>query len=151
MEQGPPTEAQLVTIFSTFYGIQLIITMLTTAHHWSISSVRLIQSTPFQHISLRSILILSLPVCLAIPMFIFLSVWPLRTQNLGENHQMVHNAGNHDIPAHIYLQRKLKNELCSIAQSKVNNWGYLAALVTTVCIVVPNIFSIVIAFPPSHI
>ena len=64
---------------------------------------------------------------------------------------MVHKADNHDIPVHMYLQKKLKTELSSTPQRKANNWGYLDALVTTVCIVVPNIFSTIIAFPPPHI
>jgi len=38
--------------------------LFTRAYHWSLSWVKCIQSTPFNPVSLRSILILSLsPIC----------------------------------------------------------------------------------------
>lgn len=44
---------QLLQEFPAFYGTLWIITVLTTAHHLSLSSARVIHSRPSQHISLR--------------------------------------------------------------------------------------------------
>jgi hypothetical protein len=50
---------QLVNKFPAFYGTRRFITAFTRARHLSLSWARSIQSTPYQPISLRSILILS--------------------------------------------------------------------------------------------
>jgi hypothetical protein len=69
------TVMQLVNKSSTFYGTQRFITMFTTAHHWSLSWARCIQSTPFSPVShQRSILTLSSHVCLGVSSGLFLSV-----------------------------------------------------------------------------
>ena len=61
------TVPQLVKKFNALYGIRMFITVFTTAHHLSVSCVRLIQSTTSKAISLRSVLILSSYLRLCIP------------------------------------------------------------------------------------
>jgi hypothetical protein len=53
------TATQLVYTFPAVYGTRRFITVFIKARHWSLSWARCIQSKHFQHISLRSILILS--------------------------------------------------------------------------------------------
>jgi len=50
---------------------KVLITMFTTASHWSLNSVRWIQYTPSHPISLRSILISMSHLCLGLPSCIF--------------------------------------------------------------------------------
>jgi hypothetical protein len=54
-EQSP----QLVKKFPAIYRVRIFITAFTSAHHWSVSWARCIQSTPSHPTSLRSILMLS--------------------------------------------------------------------------------------------
>jgi hypothetical protein len=49
---------KLVERFPAFHGTRRGITVVTRAHNWPLSRATRIQSTPTQHVSLRSILIL---------------------------------------------------------------------------------------------
>jgi hypothetical protein len=51
--------AQLVLKFPAFYSTRRFITVFKTVRHFSLSSTKLIQSTPCYPMSLRSIIILS--------------------------------------------------------------------------------------------
>jgi len=57
---------QIVKNFPAFYGTQRFITVFTRACHWSLFSAKWIQSTHSQPISLKSILMLSLYLCLGL-------------------------------------------------------------------------------------
>jgi hypothetical protein len=70
---------QLVKKFPAFYGTWRFITVFTRARHWSLSWARWIQSTHSHPTSLRSILILSPPLCLGLPRGLFPSGSPSRT------------------------------------------------------------------------
>jgi len=58
---------QLVNKFPTFNGTTKFITVFTTAHHWSFSWARCMQSTTSHPVSLRSVLILSCHLLLGLP------------------------------------------------------------------------------------
>jgi hypothetical protein len=64
--------------FPAFYGTRRFITVLTTAHYWSLSWARWIQSTLFRPISLRSILISSCHLRLSLPSDLFPSGFPTK-------------------------------------------------------------------------
>jgi hypothetical protein len=57
---------QIVKTFTAFCGTWRFITILTTAHHWSLFWARWIQPTPSHLISLRSILMLCSHSCLGL-------------------------------------------------------------------------------------
>jgi hypothetical protein len=61
------TITQVVKTLPAFYGIQMFITVSTTAHHWSLTWARWIQSIPSHPIYLWSILILSSHLSLCLP------------------------------------------------------------------------------------
>ena len=63
----------------TFYGSQIIITMFTTAHYFSLSWSGLIQSWPNHPISLRFILVLSSCVCVGLPSGYYPLFFPTKT------------------------------------------------------------------------
>jgi hypothetical protein len=70
MEQSPSWEADCGSASKEvpcFYGIWRFITVLTRAHHQSVSWTVWIHLTPSHPISLRSILILSFNFCLGLP------------------------------------------------------------------------------------
>ena len=84
MEQSPSWEAnwldfQLIKKYPTFYGTRKFITVLTSAHHLSLSWANPIQSPQPLPTSSRSILILSSHLCLGLPNGLFPSGLPTKT------------------------------------------------------------------------
>ena len=71
-EQSP--SQKLVKKFATFYGARSLFAVFTEVNHWSLSRVTLNLSTSFHALSLRSILILSSYVRLALPSGIVFSL-----------------------------------------------------------------------------
>ena len=61
------TAAQVVKNVSTFYGTRKFITLFTTARHWALISAGIIQSRPSQPICIRSMLVKSSYMQLAVP------------------------------------------------------------------------------------
>ena len=81
-EQSPSWQANgshLVKKFPTFYGTWKVITILTSAHHLSLSSDRSIQSMPPHHTSKRFILILYCHLRLGLPSGLDHSGFPTKT------------------------------------------------------------------------
>ena len=70
---------QLIKKFPAFYGTQKFITILTSAHHLSLSWATSIQSPQPLPTSWRSILILSFHLCLGLPNGLFPSSFPTKT------------------------------------------------------------------------
>jgi hypothetical protein len=71
------TVIQLVK-FPAFYGTRRFITLFTTVSHWSLSFARRTQTTPSNHTSPRSILILSSYLSLRLPNGLLTSRFPIR-------------------------------------------------------------------------
>jgi hypothetical protein len=70
--------AQLVKKFPVFFGTRRFITVFTRTSHWTLSWARLIQSTLYHPISLRSILLLSSHQRLGLPSCLFSSGLPIK-------------------------------------------------------------------------
>ena len=73
------TSFKLVKKFSAFYETWMFITTYTSAHHLSLSWIRLIQSMPPQPTSSQSILLLSSHLRLGLPSGLLLSGFPTKT------------------------------------------------------------------------
>jgi hypothetical protein len=69
---------QLLNKFSAFYRTRRSVIVFTAAHHWSLSWVRCIQSTPLHPTALRSIQILSPNLRLGLPSSICPSGFPTK-------------------------------------------------------------------------
>jgi hypothetical protein len=72
------TATQLVKNLPAFHGTRNFITVFTGSGYWSLSRTRCIQPTPFNPISLRSMLILSSHLRLGLPSGFFPSGLPIK-------------------------------------------------------------------------
>ena len=82
MEQSPSWEAnwlQLVKKFPASYGTRKFITILTSAHHLSLSWTNSMQSPQAPRTSWGYVLMLSSHLCLGLPIGLFPSGFPTRT------------------------------------------------------------------------
>jgi len=69
---------QLIKKFSAcYYGTRRFITVFTSAHHWSLSWVRCLFSTPFHPVSLILVLV-SFHICLSLSSGLFPYGFPIR-------------------------------------------------------------------------
>jgi len=123
------TGLQLVKKFPAFHGTRRFITALTSVRHLSLSLASPIQSTCPHPTSWRSILILSIHLCLGLPSGLLPSGFPTKTLYTPLSSSICATCPAHLILLHFITRtilgveyKSFSSSLCNLLQSPVRNW-----------------------------